>query len=301
MDSQRPAVFLGSSAEGHKIAQAIQQNLDFICECSIWNQGVFGLSSGTLESLVKKIDDFDFAILSLTPDDLTHSREDIAPSPRDNVIFELGLCIGALGRDRVFLLHERDIDLKLPSDLAGITPATYQLHSDGNLKSSLGSSCTEIQLAIEKLGCRNRSRVVTDIDLTMQFKIIHDLLDDSIEQFFILMLEQKLTLKKSSSYAPGYEYFFSKSDQSAGRGSLSTASLCKKLPDAGLLSIDLKDNLSLTDRGRNFAQWLIDNGHKAVYFTSPAGTWGDRPEDLPDFPAPFHPIVQEIFGNPATK
>lgn len=69
----RPTLFVGSSSEGLKIAKAVQVLLDQSCEVMIWSQGVFGLSEGTLESLVGSLDDFDFAALVLTPEKLdTH-------------------------------------------------------------------------------------------------------------------------------------------------------------------------------------------------------------------------------------
>src|SRR5690349_11927339 len=92
----RPSVFIGSSSEGLKIARAVQANLDDAAETTLWSQGVFGLSEGTLESLVDRSQDFDFAILVLTPDDLIESRTRRAAAPRDNVLFELGLFTGCL-------------------------------------------------------------------------------------------------------------------------------------------------------------------------------------------------------------
>src|SRR5262249_39111506 len=91
----RPRAFIGSSREGLPIAEAIQQNLDYSCEATIWYQGVFGLGGGTLESLVDRLESFDFAILVLTPDDVTVSREQTQQSPRDNVLLELGMFLGA--------------------------------------------------------------------------------------------------------------------------------------------------------------------------------------------------------------
>ncbi len=67
-------VFIGSSSEGRKIAEAIQVNLEYAVESTIWHQGVFGLSTGTLESLVTACSKYDYAILVLTPDDLTVKR-----------------------------------------------------------------------------------------------------------------------------------------------------------------------------------------------------------------------------------
>ena len=83
----RPSLFVGSSTEGLRIAKALQVLLDHACEVTIWSQGVFGLGQGTLESLVLALDEYDFAVLVLTADDLVTSRDALSAAPRDNVLF----------------------------------------------------------------------------------------------------------------------------------------------------------------------------------------------------------------------
>lgn len=154
----RPSVFVGSSTEGLKIAKALQVLLDHACEVTIWSQGVFGLSQGTLESLVHALDQYDFAILVLTADDLVTSREASSSAPRDNVLFELGLFMGGLGRERTFIVYDRTADLKLPSDLAGVSAATFERHASGNLQSALGAAATRVEDQILRFGVRDRER-----------------------------------------------------------------------------------------------------------------------------------------------
>ncbi len=67
---------------------------------------------------------FDFAVLVLTPDDMVQSRGTSSLTPRDNVLFELGLFMGGIGRDRTFVVHDRSQAMRMPSDLAGVTTAT---------------------------------------------------------------------------------------------------------------------------------------------------------------------------------
>jgi predicted nucleotide-binding protein len=148
MSERRPSVFIGSSSEGLPIAKAIQVNLDHACEVVLWSQGVFGLGGGTLETLVDKADEFDFAILAVTPDDMIQSRSRRQQSPRDNVLLELGFFVGVLGRKRTMVVYDRAANIKLPSDLAGVTLAGYQLHRSGNLQSSLGAACAQIEMTI---------------------------------------------------------------------------------------------------------------------------------------------------------
>ena len=278
MAKPRPSMFIGSSVEGLAVAEAIQVNLDYDCETTIWSQGVFGLSKGTLESLVERLSDFDFAALVLTPDDLTLSRDLVEPSARDNVLLELGMFIGAIGRERTFAVYDRGAGLKLPSDLAGVTPATYQRHNDGNLQASLGAASTLIKGTIQRLGKRSE-KITANVDMNTQFQIIHDLLDHPPEQFLIWMHENNAPMKRHASYfglGVKYEYWFQ--NHTGGQGGFSMDQLCNKLPDAGLLDVDLRSNVTLTDRGKTFAQWLIDNGHKADYFRSDVGNWGEQPQ-----------------------
>ena len=155
----RPSVFIGSSSEGLKIAKTLQVLLQHPCEVTIWSQGVFGLSQGTLESLVNALDAYDFAILVLTADDLVTSRAASASVPRDNVLFELGLFMGGLGRNRTFIVYDRTADLKLPSDLAGVAAATFEPPVAGSLQSALGACATLIEEHIAKLGVRDRERL----------------------------------------------------------------------------------------------------------------------------------------------
>ena len=159
MARKRPSVFIGSSSEGLKIAKALQVLLDQAYEVATWSQGGFGLSQGTLESLVGALDQFDFAILVLTPDDLVSSRNVSGAAPRDNVLFELGLFMGGLGRDRTFIVYDRTAQLKLPSDLAGVSAATFEPHSSGNLQSSLGAAATCSEDRIDRLGLRDTERL----------------------------------------------------------------------------------------------------------------------------------------------
>ena len=177
----RPKVFIGSSTEGLKFAQTIQLLLDKKCEVTIWSQGIFGLSQGTLESLVIALEKFDFAILFLTPDDMTTSREETQQSPRDNVLFELGLFVGGLGRNRTYIVYDRTKHIKIPTDLAGITAATFQEHSDGNLQASLGACCTLIENEIDRLGVRVNNELNKLSNATQDFELTNDKVKKLIE------------------------------------------------------------------------------------------------------------------------
>jgi predicted nucleotide-binding protein/fido (protein-threonine AMPylation protein) len=151
----KPRIFVGSSTEGLPIAEALQVGLEYDAEVTIWQQGVFGLSSGTLETLVATAKEFDFAVLVLTPDDMVVTRGEERPVARDNVLFELGLFMGSFGRHRTFIVHPRVAEMHLPSDLAGITTATYDAgRSDGDIQAAVGPVCTKIKRSVRDQGRR---------------------------------------------------------------------------------------------------------------------------------------------------
>jgi len=144
----KPRVFIGSSTEGLQVAEVIQLGLEEAAECTLWTQSTFAPGQTTIESIVDVSVQYDFAVLVLTADDMAVKRGVGAAGPRDNVLFELGLFTGALGRARTFMVYSRDDKLRLPSDLNGVTAVMYGKRSDGNLEAALGPVCTRIKQAM---------------------------------------------------------------------------------------------------------------------------------------------------------
>ncbi len=149
----QPVVFIACSSETLALAQEIQAMYaydPFVVE--IWVDGVFNVSKTPIEDLTSLVARIDFAIVLITPDDKIHSRKQDSFGPRDNVIFELGLTIGALGRERTVMLVPRGVDVKIPSDLLGVRPIDYPKGDDTSVKSRIGPACTEIRKLINRLG-----------------------------------------------------------------------------------------------------------------------------------------------------
>jgi CRP/FNR family transcriptional regulator, cyclic AMP receptor protein len=122
----QPVIFLGSTVEGLSVAREIQSCFShdpFVAK--VWEKGIFTPGATPIEDLVKIASECDFGIVVVTPDDQVTTRGESHDAPRDNVIFELGLLIGAIGRNRTFIVSPRKVDLKIPTDLLGVTPLTY--------------------------------------------------------------------------------------------------------------------------------------------------------------------------------
>ena len=148
----KPTLFVGSSSESLDVAYAAQRNLEDVSEVVVWTQGIFELTRSYLESLLDALDDTQFGLFIFGADDLVKIRGREMATARDNVVFELGLFIGRLGRDRTFILMPRDsADFHLPTDLLGISTATFQTPSrPDRLQAALGPACHDIRLAIRK-------------------------------------------------------------------------------------------------------------------------------------------------------
>jgi hypothetical protein len=161
----KPSVFIASSVEGLPVAESINSNLDHISYPTMWPTGTFKLGSTTIDSLVKKSSDVDFAVFVFTPDDVTTIRKETQPVVRDNVLFELGLFIGALGKERCYIVRPRGSEMHLPSDLLGVTAADYEAgRPDGDLGSALNHACKQIKDRIAELGPVDRTTKVQAVD-----------------------------------------------------------------------------------------------------------------------------------------
>ena len=126
-----PTIFIGSSSEGLKIAKHIETQIEDFAECTLWTHA-FDYGKSNFDNLADQIAFYDYAILIATADDIIVSRGKTQKGGRDNVLFELGLFTGGLGKSRVFYVIEEDT--KLPSDLLGITlpyiPKTSSVNFD---------------------------------------------------------------------------------------------------------------------------------------------------------------------------
>ncbi|WP_044362219.1 TIR domain-containing protein [Vibrio fluvialis] len=174
---RKPRVFIGSSVESLPIADAIAENLEFDAEVTIWRNGTFNLSSNALDDLITKAKSVDFSIFIFSPDDLTTMRSREKYVVRDNVVFELGLFIGSIGKNRCFIVKPRDVELHFPSDLLGITPTDFDANrSDDDLASSLNYSATQIKRAFKDQGLLELDKVQEKprIDVNAQLASLND-------------------------------------------------------------------------------------------------------------------------------
>jgi len=151
----RPVVFVGSATESAKVANTIGRLLrvhDFVIR--VWtDRGIFGASKFAIEALEEEVTTSDFAVIVMTPDDTTISRGVTHESPRDNAVFELGLFMGALSRERTFLAVPDGADVKIPSDLLGLTQLRYAPpKTDSDLEPSLSTLARDLRDIIVKLG-----------------------------------------------------------------------------------------------------------------------------------------------------
>lgn len=149
-----PRVFIASSAERLDVARAVQINLDHDCEPHLWTQG-FEPGSTTAEAVIAELEDADFAIFIVAPDDVGRMRGREVSVARDNVLLELGLSAGLLGLERTFLIKPRRASLHVPSDLAGVTMVDYD-DARADRIAALGAACARIIAVIRQCGRRSR-------------------------------------------------------------------------------------------------------------------------------------------------
>lgn len=122
-------IFVGSSSEAEQYDVEIRKILENHPDITpiSWKDeftpGEFGLES--LERIKKEVD---ASIIIASSDDKVWYRGTEAFAPRDNVLFELGLFISQLGKERVALIlveNEKGEKARIPTDLAGLNQLDY--------------------------------------------------------------------------------------------------------------------------------------------------------------------------------
>jgi hypothetical protein len=165
-----PRLFIGSSGEALDIARAIRASLDKGIECTLWENS-FTLSTTNIESLVENVKTNDFAAFVFSPDDVVEKRGHHYLVARDNVLYELGLFTGGLGRDRCFFVLPDQPTVTLPTDLAGVGHGWYKTtRSDKNIREAVSSFCTLVRESVDLLGPIPRALPRELIQLAVQFE-----------------------------------------------------------------------------------------------------------------------------------
>jgi predicted nucleotide-binding protein len=152
---RKPRLFIGSSVEALPLARAVQENLDYSVLSFVWDQITFAPTHDTLHSLLKQLASIDFALFVLAPSDVADMRGETNLVVRDNVLFELGLFIGRIGRDKTFMLAPRNVPgFHLPTDLLGLETVAYdgaEELNDDNARALVGPACNRVQREIRRI------------------------------------------------------------------------------------------------------------------------------------------------------
>lgn len=163
-----PKVFIASSTENIEVVHAIRDCLrssDIVDVSPVpWDEGSFEPSQTIIASIEKALDECDYAVLVLTPDDFVRSRKKKYKAPRDNALLELGLFMGRRGRDHCYIVHVesggRKRKFKMPSDLGGVLALTYSDADAQRFGQTISTACDTILRTIRKRE-RDKARTFT--------------------------------------------------------------------------------------------------------------------------------------------
>lgn len=184
--SNKPTVFIASSVEAISIAEAVNIKMEYDAQVKQWDNA-FDLSSVTINKLLSRAKETDYGIFVFHRDDRTTIRENEYSSVRDNVLFELGLFIGALGIEKCFILIPKSTEatFRIPTDLAGVTTTTYD-DSLEDMVDAVTTSCAKIKQAIKK---------------QEQAKKPSESQDESV----VKLLQQQLQISQSKIWSMGHD------------------------------------------------------------------------------------------------
>lgn len=205
MHLTKPKLFIGSARESIKYVNAIHRALSPYAEATPWHAGVFQANRGTMEDLETQLRMSDFAVFVCSPDDISVIRNQVHMTPRDNVIFELGLFWGRLKRERVFFVVPDRVSMEadssapeltisgmidkfhIPSDLNGLTLLTYEIRDDGNADAAVNTACDTIIGKIDTL------KAFTDPAAELEKARMNLQRKESLLHFFIQLSKELLT------------------------------------------------------------------------------------------------------------
>ena len=209
----KPTLFIGCSTERLTIAYSLRDKLTDCADVIVWKEAPeFAQNDSLLGSLIKVGKIYDFAILIFGQDDCTMMGGKPYPTVRDNVLFELGLFIGQLGRERAFWLSPRGANTPvLPSDLESIVHLEYDepdLTNGNAVSRSLDETRDKLYQAISSVGFRTSEVVPMRRALCLaSSEYEQDRFQQDLDQIHHFFSEGEVTSKQGVTVEDFYDYF----------------------------------------------------------------------------------------------
>jgi len=172
--SNNPKLFVASSREALPFAKAIQTNLRSSANVTVWDQGAIHPGETVIDALIRNCAESQFGVFVIAPDDKATIRETDFHIVRDNVILELGMFMGRLGKERSFLIMPDSPAIHLPRDLDGLSPETYNAERSklsDELESTFADACTRISRAIDRQITTQLSRQEEFLNSLVRFSL----------------------------------------------------------------------------------------------------------------------------------
>ena len=143
-------IFIGSSTEALGVARKIKSGLKHDAHVDTWADGIFDEpGKAYIEVLEEILNNYEYGIFVFNPDDKIFSRGKQLSIPRDNVIFEYGMFLGKHTRKKAFFIIPRGVDIKLMTDVLGITCLDYDPENP-NIQSAVSDACDQIRDLIQR-------------------------------------------------------------------------------------------------------------------------------------------------------
>jgi CAP12/Pycsar effector protein, TIR domain len=162
----RPTVFIGSSREQLPTARALARQLGEFATATVWDRAPFELNQSIFDGLLHAAKDSDYAVFVFEPDDLAVVRDSNLRTVRDNVLFEFGLFVGRIGRERAFWISSHQSNWHVPTDLDGLTHLVYSrptADEPAALANALTDAIQQLRKVIEQHG-RRTDREFDELD-----------------------------------------------------------------------------------------------------------------------------------------
>ena len=154
-------LFIGSSGEAlpiaNKVKAIIQSNFRNSIEVKVWSETKWKNLTSVLDNLTNNLDEFYYAVFICTPDDVIYSRKEFFYTSRDNVIFEFGLFLSRLGKERTFLILPNKLNYKKQTPLQ-ITACNLREELEFKLLTDIGKNLINCRIDIEYILAKRKTK-----------------------------------------------------------------------------------------------------------------------------------------------